>query len=67
LGGAPEQLATTNFTDPGPGGFFFHGTALALGSTAVVVGSAFGEVAAVPLGGGSSTPLATPAATANLK
>ena len=63
-GGAPERLATTTFTDPS--GLYFPGTALALGSTAVVVGSAFGEAAAVPVGGGGSTPLATPAATANL-
>ncbi len=63
-GGAPTQIGTTSFTDPN--GFDFPGTAIALAGDSVVVGSAFGQAATVPVGGGAATPLATPATSADL-
>jgi hypothetical protein len=63
-GCAPTQIGTTSFTDPG--GFDYPGIDIALSGDAVVVGSAFGQAATVPIAGGNATPLAMPVTSADL-
>ncbi len=63
-GGGPAQIGATSFTDPS--GFDYPGTAIALGSDTIVIGSAFGQAATLPAGGGYAALLATPTASADM-
>jgi hypothetical protein len=63
-GDSPAQIGVTTFTQPG--GLSFPGTAIALSGDTVLVGSAFGQAAAIPVGGGALAALAAPNASADL-
>jgi hypothetical protein len=64
-GGMPIQIGATSFTDPS--GFDYPGIAIGLSASTLVIGSAFGQSATVPVGGGTAASLlAMPTASAEM-